>query len=40
MNYNKYIKNKKILSIYLSSTNIEIDKNSLYSKIKLIIEKK
>ena len=37
---NKYIKNKKISFFYPSTTNIDIDKNSPYSKIKLIAEKK
>ena len=37
---NKHINNKKILFFYPSTTNIEIDKNSFYSKIKLITEKK
>jgi len=37
---NKNIKNKNILFFYPSTTNIKIDKNSPYSKIKLIAEKK
>ena len=37
---NKYTKNKKISFFYPSTTNIDIDKNSPYSKIKLIAEKK
>ena len=37
---NKHINNKKILFFYPSTTNIEIDKNSFYSKIKLKKEKK
>ncbi len=37
---NKYIKNKRISFFYPSTTNIDIDKNSPYSKIKLIAEKK